>query len=52
MTTIKGFIIPDAIEYTSNNGFTGRMYGKPSLVIFETASGLEVQQLERPAGTN
>ena len=30
------------IEYRSNNGYTGRMYGKSSLSIFETASGKEV----------
>ena len=32
----------DFIEYKSNNGYTGRMYGKTSLSIFETASGIEV----------
>ena len=30
------------IEYKSNNGYTGRMYGKSSLSIFETKSGKEV----------
>jgi len=30
------------IEYKSNNGYTGRMYGKSSLSIYETASGKEV----------
>lgn len=30
------------IEYKSNNGYTGRMYGKSSLAIYETASGKEV----------
>lgn len=32
----------DFIEYKSNNGYTGRMYGKSSLSIFETASRKEV----------
>jgi len=32
----------DSIEYRSNNGYTGRMYGKSSLAIYETASGKEV----------
>ena len=32
----------DSIEYESNNGYTGRMYGKSSLSIFETESGKEV----------
>ena len=32
----------DTIEYESNNGYTGRMYGKSSLAIYETASGKEV----------
>ena len=32
----------DFIEYKSNNGYTGRMYGKSSLAIYETASGKEV----------
>ena len=30
------------IEYKANNGYTGRMYGKSSLSIYETASGKEV----------
>ena len=32
----------DFIEYKSNNGYTGRMYGKSSLAIYETVSGKEV----------
>ena len=32
----------DSIEYKSNNGYTGRMYGESSLSIFETESGKEV----------
>ena len=32
----------DFIEYRSTNGYTGRMYGKSSLSIFETDSGKEV----------
>ena len=32
----------DFIEYRSTNGYTGRMYGKSSLSIYETASGKEV----------
>lgn len=32
----------DFIEYKSTNGYTGRMYGKSSLSIFETESGKEV----------
>lgn len=32
----------DFIEYKSNNGYTGRMYGNSSLSIFETSSGKEV----------
>ena len=34
--------VSDFIEYKSNNGYTGRMYGKSSLSIFETESGREV----------
>lgn len=32
----------DFIEYKSNNGYEGRMYGESSLSIIETASGKEV----------
>lgn len=32
----------DFIEYISDNGYTGRIYGKSLLVIYETASGKEV----------
>lgn len=32
----------DFIEYRSTNGYTGRMYGKSSLSIYETSSGKEV----------
>lgn len=32
----------DFIEYKSNNGYTGRMYGKSSLSIYESESGEEV----------
>ena len=32
----------DSIEYRSNNGYTGKMYGKSSLSIYETASRKEV----------
>ena len=29
----------DFIEYKSNNGYTGRVYGKSSLSIYESESG-------------